>query len=52
LKIVRILTPIGVLDPAKQVGMVEGPTDIIASAAADTWAAEPRDFRGAVPHWR
>jgi hypothetical protein len=37
---VQVLTPIGVLDREKQLGVVKEPTEIVAAAAGDRGLAE------------
>ena len=37
---VQVLTPVAVLDREKQLGVVEGPTQIVASAAGDPSLAD------------
>src|SRR5260221_6758605 len=47
---VQILTPVGVLDRAKQLGVVKELTDIVAAAAGDTTLIErPRDILTETP---
>ena len=48
---VQVLTPTGVLDREKQLGVVRELTDIVAAAAGDPTAANPVSLRLAIAGW-